>query len=106
MINCRLKVLIVVVLFSVASTAQAVRLSEQMAETAATRVWVDSPYGKGVPPKWVYDYGVILNGLKTLWHTTGDRRYFETIKNGVDKFVNADGTIKTYTVGEYNLDQV
>jgi rhamnogalacturonyl hydrolase YesR len=69
---------------------------------AATRVWVDSPNGKGVPPKWVYDYGVHLNGLKTLWHATGDRRYFETIKNGVDKFVNADGTIKTYTVEEYN----
>lgn len=81
-------------------------LSEQMAATAAKSVWADSPNGAGVPPKWVYDYGVILNGLKGLWYKTGDRRYFDTIKKGVDTFVNADGTIKTYTVDEYNLDQV
>ena len=98
MINCRLTILaIIVALGAVFASAQTVRLSEQMAETAATRVWAESPNGKGVPPKWVYDYGVILNGLKTLWHATGDRRYFETIKNDADKFVNADGTIKTYT---------
>ena len=81
-------------------------LSEQMAETATKRVWVDSPNGAGVPPKWVYDYGVILNGLKGLWYKTGDRRYFDTIKKGVDTFVNPDGTIKTYSVEEYNIDQV
>ena len=107
MINCRINILVIIVLLGAAfASGQTVRLSEQMAETAATRVWVDSPNGKGVPPKWVYDYGVILNGLKTLWHATGDGRYFEAIKNGVDKFVNADGTIKTYKVEEYNLDQV
>ncbi len=81
-------------------------LSERMAETAMNRIWTDSPNGKGVPPKWIYDYGVILNGMKTLWNTTGDKKYFDFIKQGVDSFVNDDGTIKTYTVDEYNLDQV
>ncbi len=86
--------------------AQSQPLSEQMAETAMNRIWVDSPNGKGIPPKWVYDFGVILNGMKTRWYATGDRRYFDFIKHGVDTFVNEDGTIKTYTVAEYNIDQV
>ncbi|MGH9819334.1 MAG: glycoside hydrolase family 88 protein [Pyrinomonadaceae bacterium] len=81
-------------------------LSEQMADTAMNRIWVDSPNGKGIPPRWVYDYGVILNGMKTLWYATGDKRYYDFIKRGVDSFINADGTIKTYKVEEYNLDQV
>jgi unsaturated rhamnogalacturonyl hydrolase len=81
-------------------------LSEQMADTAMNRVWADSPNGKGIPPKWVYDYGVILGGMKTLWYATGDKRYYDFIKGGVDTFVNADGTIKTYAVEDYNLDQV
>jgi unsaturated rhamnogalacturonyl hydrolase len=88
------------------SFAQTQPISKQIAETARTRVWVDSPNGRGVPPKWVYDYGVILNGLKTLWYATGEKKYFDEIKRGVDTFVNDDGTIKTYTVEEYNIDQV
>ena len=89
-----------------AAFAQSSSLSRQMADTAMNRVWIDSPHGKGIPPRWVYDYGVILNGMKTLWQATGDRRYFDFIKRGVDTFVNDDGTIKTYTVEEYNIDQV
>ena len=60
-------------------TAQTRLLSAQMAETAMTRVWADSPNGPGIPPKWVYDYGVILNGMKTLWQTTGDKQYYDFI---------------------------
>ena len=86
--------------------AQAGPLSSQMADTAMTRIWTDSPNGAGIPSKWIYDYGVILNGMKSLWLTTGDRRYFDFIKHGVDAFVNDDGSIKTYRVDEYNLDQV
>jgi len=83
-----------------------VPLSRQMADTAMNWLWADSQNGKGVPPKWVYDFGVILNGMKTLWYATGDKRYYNFIKNGVDKFVNADGTINTYKVDDYNLDQI
>lgn len=87
-------------------SAQSSPLSARMADTAMTRIWTDSPNRAGVPPRWVYDYGVILNGMKSLWLTTGDKQYFDFIKRGVDAFVNEDGTIKTYRVDEYNLDQV
>ncbi|MFL6373070.1 MAG: glycoside hydrolase family 88 protein [Pyrinomonadaceae bacterium] len=82
------------------------RLSERMAETAMTRVWSDSPNGAGIPPKWIYDFGVEAKGLKDLWLSTGDRSYYDHIKKGVDAFVNSDGTIKTYKVEDYNLDQI
>jgi unsaturated rhamnogalacturonyl hydrolase len=88
------------------SFGQSLPTSEQIADTAMNRVWADSPNGKGVPPKWVYDFGVILNGMQAQWYATGEKRYYDFIKQGVDKFVNADGTIKTYSVDEYNLDQV
>lgn len=89
-----------------AASAQTRPISQQMADTAMTRVWADSPNGAGVPPKWVYDFGVITSGLKTLWQSTGDRRYFDHIKKGVDAFVNEDGTIKTYKVEDFNIDQI
>lgn len=86
--------------------SQTASLSAQMADTAANRVWADSPNGAGIPPKWIYDFGVVLNGEKNLWFNSGDKRYFDQIKRGVDAFVNDDGTIKTYKVEDYNLDQV
>lgn len=98
--------LLILIAGALAVASQTRPLSAQMAETAMTRVWADSPNGVGIPPKWVYDSGVILNGMKTLWQATGDRRYYDFIKRGVDAFVNPDGTIKTYKVEEYNLDQV
>src|SRR5215212_6203009 len=99
-------VLLIFAAYTQMAAAQSRPISAQMAETAMTRIWTDSPNGAGVPPKWIYDYGVILNGMKSLWQTTGDRRYVDFIKRGVDTFVNDDGTIKTYRVDEYNLDQV
>lgn len=81
-------------------------LSEQMADTAMRRIWVDERNQPGIPPKWLYDFGVISNGLRPLWYATGDRKYFDHIKKGVDTFVNDDGTIRTYTAEEYNIDQV
>jgi unsaturated rhamnogalacturonyl hydrolase len=108
MMNFRIRIIFIVIILAAISQAfaQTAPLSERMADTAKDRIWVDSPNGKGIPPKWVYDFGVILNGMKTKWHATGDRRYFDFIKRGVDAFVNDDGTIKTYRVDEYNIDQV
>jgi unsaturated rhamnogalacturonyl hydrolase len=103
--NSRIAIALLIVLLAVSSGVSQ-SASEKMADTAMDRLWVDSPNGKGVPPRWVYDYGVILNGMKTLWYATGNKRYFDFIKKGVDTFVNDDGSIKTYEVDDYNLDQV
>ncbi len=106
--NLQKNIIFILLIFAgvLSAFAQPGPLSEQMAETAMNRIWIESPNGKGIPPKWIYDFGVILNGMKTKWNATGDRRYFDVIKRGVDTFVKEDGTIKTYTVEEYNIDQV
>jgi unsaturated rhamnogalacturonyl hydrolase len=98
--------LLLVVFFSAAALGQMLPVARQATTTAMERVWIDSPNGKGIPPKWIYDFGTELSGIRTLWYTTGEKRYFDLIKHGVDAFVNDDGTIKTYKLDDSNLDQV
>ncbi len=97
---------LIFLLFVVDAYGQTAPVSRQAADTTMERIWLDSPNGKGVPPKWIYDYGTILSGVRTLWYATGEKRYYDFIKRGVDAFVNDDGTIKTYKADEYNLDMV
>ncbi|PTQ95527.1 rhamnogalacturonyl hydrolase YesR [Mucilaginibacter yixingensis] len=76
--------------------------SQQMAHTVTT-LWKDSlPTGN----KWTYDQGVILKGFEGIWQDTGDRKYYDFIKYCLDKFVQPDGSIRTYRMDEHNLDYV
>jgi len=98
--------LILLSFFAVGLVAQTAPLAERMADTAMNRVWTDSPNGKGIPPRWNYDQGVVLSGMKTLWYASADKQYFDFIKKGVDAFLKPDGTIKTYAMDQYSLDLV
>jgi unsaturated rhamnogalacturonyl hydrolase len=73
--------------------------SVRMAETLKER----NPILK---TRWHYELGTVLVGFQQLYEATGDRSYFDYIKTNVDEFVRPDGSIETYTVDEYNLDQV
>ncbi len=54
---------------------------------------------------WSYDFGVVWNGMATLFALTGDEKYERYIKDGVDSFLSADGNdIRGYNMEEYNLD--
>jgi unsaturated rhamnogalacturonyl hydrolase len=82
-------------------------LSERMASTAMNTLYRDAAKNEsGKPAKWTYDFGVVLKGIEGVWFRTGDRRYFDHIRQGLDYFVNADGTIRTYQLEDYNLDNV
>src|SRR5438552_2311337 len=81
-------------------------LSESMAATVMT-LWKDSGGAEaGKPEKWNYDQGVVLKGMEGVWHKTGDAKYFKYIQRSMDRFVNDDGTIKTYKLDDYNIDNV
>jgi unsaturated rhamnogalacturonyl hydrolase len=56
--------------------------------------------------KWQYESGVVLKGFEQVWRETKDRKYFDYIKQNVDRLVDADGNIKGYKVEEYNLDEI
>jgi len=76
--------------------------SQRAASTAMT-LWRDSlPTGN----RWTYDQGVILKGIEGVWQQTANNTYFKFIQDGMDKFVSADGIIKTYSSDGYNLDFV
>ena len=81
-------------------------MSERMAATAMRR-WKDSwELQPGRTEKWSYDWGVVLKGLEGVWLNSADGRYFRFIQQSIDRFVNDDGTIRTYELGEYNIDHV
>ena len=89
------------------TNAQTSPLSERMAATAMKALYRDSARNEsGYPAKWTYDFGFVLKGIEGIWYRTGDVRYFNYIRQGLDHFVNADGTIRTYQISEYNVDNI
>ena len=56
--------------------------------------------------KWNYVDGCMITAVLSLYEITGDEKYFTFAKNFVDAFVAQDGTIRTFDVKEYNLDNV
>jgi unsaturated rhamnogalacturonyl hydrolase len=77
-----------------------------MAATAMTRwqnSWSTDP---ARAERWSYEQGVLLKGIENVWLNTADGKYFNFIQRSVDRFVNDDGTIKTYNLDEYNLDNI
>ena len=55
---------------------------------------------------WNYDWGVLLKGIEQVWLRTRDQKHFNYIKGNIDRFVQPDGTIRTYSLEEYNLDRI
>lgn len=55
---------------------------------------------------WNYDKGTYLKGVEAVWKQTGDIKYFNYIQNTIGSFIEDDGSIKSYRVDEYNLDQI
>ena len=58
------------------------------------------------PANWNYEIGVVLIGFERLWELTGDKTYIDYTKHIIDHFINADGTIRTYVMDEYNSDNI
>src|SRR6185436_15511501 len=95
-------------LFARVSSAQAHQshFSEEIADAVITR-WKDSwELQPGKSEKWSYDQGVVLKGLEGVWLNTADGRYFRFIQQSMDRFVKDDGTIRTYEINEYNIDNI
>ena len=100
-------VMLVIVMLAISVSAQDKRLSEHVAETAMNSLWHDAAKNhSGAPAKWTYEYGVVLEGLEGVWLNTGNGQYFKFIQEGIDNFVDVDGSIRTYNSGDYNLDNV
>src|SRR5262249_52257760 len=85
------------------ATAQTKPLSEQAAQTAMTALWHESG---GYPAKWTYDHGLVLKGIEQVWRNTRHKQYLDFIQRHMDHFVTDDGSIRTYSLDDYNLDNI
>ncbi|MEX0748083.1 MAG: glycoside hydrolase family 88 protein, partial [Rhodothermales bacterium] len=56
--------------------------------------------------RWHYEVGVMMKAFDDLYSHTGERRYTEFVRTTIDRFVEEDGSIRTYDLTDYNLDQV
>ena len=56
--------------------------------------------------RWHYEVGVMLTAFEQLYERTGDERYRTFIRENMDSFIGEDGSIRTYDMEDYNLDQI
>ncbi|HEV7397489.1 MAG TPA: glycoside hydrolase family 88 protein, partial [Pyrinomonadaceae bacterium] len=86
--------------------AQSKSLSGRMADTAMSRWKTTWELNPSRTERWSYEQGVLMKGIEGVWENTADGDCFRFIQRSIDRFVNEDGTIKTYKVDEYNIDNV
>lgn len=56
--------------------------------------------------KWAYEWGVVLKGIQALWEQTQHSVYLEYIQACINHYVEPDGTIRTYRLTDYNIDNI
>jgi unsaturated rhamnogalacturonyl hydrolase len=56
--------------------------------------------------KWNYEQGLMLNAIKQMYLHTKDKKYFNYLKQNLDECVEETGNIKTYSINEFNIDQI
>ena len=105
---CRFAGRLSLVLLALSSVAAQTRpISEQAASTAMTALWRDPAKNEsGYPAKWTYDHGLVLKGIERVWTNTNNKQYFNFIQQSMDHFVADDGSIRTYSIDEYNIDNI
>jgi len=78
----------------------------RMADSEMQRQGEALCFGKSPRAKWAYETGVLLKGLEAVWKTTGDNKYYDYMKNVIDSYVGPDGSIKSYKLEDYNIDNI
>ena len=102
-----LSLIVVVLVAGASAAAQSKPVSEQAAVTAMSALWRDPAKNEsGYPVKWTYDHGLVLKGIERVYTATNDKQYLNFIQQSIDHFVSDDGSIRTYSLADYNLDNI
>lgn len=99
-------VLISSFVFAAAQVPKNAPMSQRLADTLMNRIWTDDGTPPGIPAKWNYEQGVQLKAVELVWYATGDPKYFNFIKTGMDFWYDKDGNLTKYDLDEYNIDHV
>lgn len=99
-------------LVSVANEAElkrkrAMPLSERLTYTLMNRVWGEEDGTPvGIPRSWTYEQGVQMKAVEQVWYATGNPRYFDFIRRGMDFWFDGEGKLSRYNLEEYNIDHI
>jgi len=106
-IACSLAFLLCTVAGASTVYGQSQPLSQRVANTAMTALWRDAAKKEdGYPSRWTYDHGLVLKGIEGVWLSSGYGDYFRFIQKSMDHFVGNDGSIRTYQLDDYNIDNI
>ncbi len=100
------KKLIAIFLFGCISSIAQKPYSVQMAESFMTWHKDSITVKPNKPAAWDYEQGLALKALEKVWYRTGDGKYFEYIRKDIDRYVQKDGSIRTYAYNDFNLDNI
>lgn len=95
-----------ILLFSHSLVAQQTPYSVRMAESFMAWHKDSIAVKEGKPAGWDYEQGLMLKALEKVWYRTGDGKYFEYIRKDLDRYVQKDGSIRTYKYDDFNLDNI
>ncbi|SFQ40899.1 glycoside hydrolase family 88/105 protein [Hymenobacter arizonensis] len=88
------------------SAAQVVPMSQRMADSFISWHPDSILIGNRKTVRWDYEQGLMMRAMERVWQRSGDPKYFTYIKKDLDQFVQNDGTIRTYKLEDYNLDNL
>ncbi|MFC0215760.1 glycoside hydrolase family 105 protein [Paenibacillus chartarius] len=80
------------------------RMSDKIADAIASRCV--NGYHPNIANKWGYVAGMALAALGRHGDWSGEAKYREFVKRHMDVFVGEDGSIRGYTLEDYNLDHI
>lgn len=98
--------LIVGMLVAYTATAQKAPYSVRMAESFMTWYKDSIAVKEGKPAGWDYEQGLMLKAIEKVWNRTGNGKYFEYVRRDMDRYVQKDGSIRTYKYDDFNLDNI
>lgn len=82
-------------------------LSHRLVNTLMNRVWLeDDGTPIGIPRSWTYEQGVQMKAVEQVWYATGEPKYFDFIKRGMDFWLDKEGKLSRYNLEEYNIDHI
>lgn len=86
--------------------AQKAPYSVRMAESFMTWYKDSIAVKEGKPAAWDYEQGLMLKAVEKVWNRTGEGKYYEYIRKDLDRYVQKDGSIRTYKYDDFNLDNI
>lgn len=98
--------LIIGMLVAYTATAQKAPYSVRMAESFMTWHKDSIMVKENKPASWDYEQGLMYKAIEKVWNRTGNGKYFEYVRRDMDRYVQKDGSIRTYKYDDFNLDNI